>query len=194
MVSFAEPEKLTLIFDSDQRQSWQNTSHIIDYLSIKSGEVIADLGAGTGYFCHQFLNHTPAAKIYALDVEPNMCSYLQQRFADEPKVICAASEPQDPQLPGDVDLVFMANTYRFITERQTFLTRLGEQLPIHARVVIVDFKGAQGRVPPEEVLKEVINAGFEIYHYERDTCPDHYLLSFRLCSSHHLPSHEIKSS
>lgn len=180
MVSFAEPEKLTLIFDGENRQEWQNTSYIIDYLNIAQHEVVADLGAGTGYFCQQFLTHTAAAKIYAIDLEPNMRTYLQQRFANVSNLTCAACTPTDPCLPDDVDLVFIANTYRFITDRIAFLANLKQQLPEKARVVIVDFKGNHARVTPAMAMMEIIAAGFEIYHYERDSCPDHYLLSFRL--------------
>ncbi|WP_131914395.1 class I SAM-dependent methyltransferase [Celerinatantimonas diazotrophica] len=153
---------------------------MIDYLSIAQNEVVADLGAGTGYFCQQFLTHTAAAKIYAIDLEPNIRIYLQRRFADVPNLTCTACTPTSPCLPDDVDLLFMANTYRFITERSTFLANLKQQLPEKARVVIVDFKGNHARVTPKMAMEEVIAAGFEIYHYERDSCPDHYLLSFRL--------------
>lgn len=180
MVSFTEPEKLALIFDGENRQQWQNTRYIMDTLNVGPGSIIADIGAGTGYFCQQFINNTPAEKIYAIDLEPNMLTYLQQRFANQPRIVCRACEPANPHLPDDVDTVFIANSYRFITERTEFLARLYEQLPQKARVIIVDFKGSNARVTPEMAMKEVISESFEIYHYDRDGCPDHYILSFRL--------------
>ncbi len=179
MVSFAEPEKLALIFDGDNRQEWQRTDYIMQHLAIAPDEVIADVGAGTGYFSAQFIRHSKAGKVYAIDLEPNMQAYLAKRFTGEPRVQVRGCAADNPQLPEDVDSVFIANSYRFMAQRPRFLAHLAAQLAPSARVVIVDYKGSNARVSPEMAIAEVIAAGFEIYHFDRDGCPDHYLLSFR---------------
>lgn len=179
MVSFTDPHKLAQIFDSDHRQQWQRTDYILQVLNLKSSEVVADVGAGTGYFCQQFLEFTMAKHIYAIDPEPNMQVYLTERFSHEPRLTPRQCGYDNPQLPSDTTTVFMANSYRFIQSRSTFLQQLSAQLPLNARVMIVDYKGNNARVTPEMVISEVIAAGFELYHYDRDSCPDHYILSFR---------------
>ncbi len=177
MVSFAEPEKLAFIFDGENRQQWQNTDHILATLDIKQNEVVADVGAGTGYFCQQFVSRTGVGHIYAIDLEANMVAYLENRFIEEPRISCLSCTADDPSIPEGVDTVFLANSYRFIKDRKTFLAKLKEQITAEARVVIVDFKGSNARVTPEMAIQEVKDAGFEIVNFDRDGCPDHYILS-----------------
>ncbi|CAH0535467.1 hypothetical protein VST7929_03041 [Vibrio stylophorae] len=178
-ISFAEPERLTLIFDADNRQEWQNTSAILEQLSLCHSDIIADIGAGTGYFSQLFSEQ--AHKVYAIDREPNMVTYLQNRFdAAETmaEVVPILSTDENPHLPDDANVIFIANTYRFVHQRPTFLTALKAQSMENARYMIVDFKGSHARVSPEQACEEVEHAGFRITHFDRITCPDHYILQF----------------
>ncbi|WP_342608401.1 class I SAM-dependent methyltransferase [Vibrio tritonius] len=180
MVSFSDPEKLAKIFDDENRHQWQNTDFILSALNIKENEVICDVGAGTGYFCQQILDKTLASMVYAIDLEPNMVFYLKNRFSLEPKVRPLSCQADDPQIPQDADVIFIANCYRFIQDRQRFLANLKQQIQRKARVFIVDFKGAASRVSPEQALSDVIHSGFEVLSFDRNSCPDHFICSFRL--------------
>lgn len=71
-VSFADPEKCSEIFDSENRVEWQNTPHVLNSLVLSEDTSIADVGAGTGYFASQFSRLVPRGKVYALDTEANM--------------------------------------------------------------------------------------------------------------------------
>jgi len=178
-ISFANPEKLTEIFDGENREEWQKTSYIINKLELTPNTVIADVGAGTGYFSNIFSQHLGNGKIYSIDCEPNMVSYLKNRFSDDSfsHVNIIHSLFADPCIPSDVDMVFVANTYRFITDRCTFLNNLFQQVKTQTRLVLVDFKGSHARVSPNKALEEVQQAGFEILNFDLTGCPDHYILT-----------------
>ncbi|CAM3775905.1 class I SAM-dependent methyltransferase [Parendozoicomonas haliclonae] len=180
-ISFSEAERLSEIFDSANREEWQRTSHILKTLDLQPNMRIADVGAGTGYFASQFSDLVPEGFVYALDAEPNMVSYMDNRFEQEQRsnIKTGLSLPDNPCLPEKLDVVFLANVYRFIKERDTFLVNLFEQVSHKTRVVFVDFRGSNARVSPQQAMEEAALAGFVIESMDMEGCPDHYILQFR---------------
>ena len=157
MVSFAEPARLSFIFDAEDREQWQKSSAILQRMALQPEMVVADIGAGTGYFSRLFALTLSGGRVHAIDCEPNMVAHMQQRFAREG----------------------LANVYRFIQEREVFLRRLLAQMGQQTRGLLVDFKGAQAAVSPTQARAEVQQAGFVVDELDLQTCPDHYLLHFR---------------
>ena len=180
-ISFSEAERLSLIFDSGNREEWQRTSHIMNTLDLKPDMVIADVGAGTGYFSSQFSDLLPRGRVYALDTEPNMVSYMDNRFSEEKRtnVETGLSKAADPCLPAGLDVVFLANVYRFIKERDVFLGNIFQQVDHTTQIMFVDFRGSNARVTPQQAVNEVTEAGFEVEDMDMTGCPDHYILRFR---------------
>lgn len=180
-ISFSEPERLKEIFDSQTREEWQKTSHIMQTLDLQAGEIIADVGAGTGYFSNIFAQRLPDGKVYAIDCEPNMIAYMDKRFneAQQTNIHTILSQPTDPCIPAEVNTVFLANTYRFIQHRQAFLQHIFEQTEANTRYVFVDFKGANARVSPQMAIDEIQDAGFSVVDFDTNGCPDHYILTFK---------------
>ncbi len=179
-ISFSEPERLKDIFDAEHREEWQKTSHIVQMLALKENEVIADIGAGTGYFSNIFSQIVKKGKVYAIDCEPNMVVYMQNRFSDTDfaHLTVIQSQYEDPCIPVGTDTVFLANTYRFIQNRGEFLNKMREQTKPGTRFVFVDFKGSHARVSPQMAIDEVQNAGFTVQEFDTKGCPDHYILMF----------------
>ena len=179
-ISFSEAERLSLIFDAENREEWQRTSRIIESLNLGPTMKVADLGAGTGYFTEIFAALVPKGKVYALDAEPNMIEFMEQRFS-QPQYsniqvqICNAIAPH---LPSELDVVFLANVYRFIIPRDTFLANLYQQVQDNTLIMFVDFRRSHARVSPQQAMDEVTRAGFIIEDMDMSSCPDHYILRF----------------
>ena len=180
MVSFAEPARLSFIFDAEDREQWQKSSAILQRMALQPEMVVADIGAGTGYFSRLFALTLSCGRVHAIDCEPNMVAHMQQRFAREglANVSVHLSLVCDPCLPEIPDWVFLANVYRFIQEREVFLRRLLAQMGQQTRGLWVDCKGAQAAVSPTQARAEVQQAGFVVDELDLQTCPDHYLLHF----------------
>ena len=180
MPSFAEPERLTLIFDAPDREDWQKTSRILAQMDLQPAMQIADVGAGTGYFSQLFAERVPAGRVYALDSEPNMVAHMQRRFAEvgQAQVAVRQSLPDDPCLPAGLDWVFMANVYRFVADRATFLRRMSAQMAAETRGLLVDFKGSPV-VPVEVACAELEAAGMVVRQCDISSCPDHFIIHFR---------------
>lgn len=177
----APPEKKTSFYssvptaymDDPRRAEWQQPEKVLDHLLIRPGEVIADIGAGTGYFALQFAKRVgKGGMVYAVDVDENMVRLIEQRAKKEGLVnVRGTLAPlDDPALPkGAIDLIFICDTFLFFDKRDDYLLRLGERLKNNGRLAIVSFNykaeipGAPPRhkmVSKEQTVAEMEKAGF----------------------------------
>ena len=169
---FDDPERYAQSFDDPARDEWQMPARVIAALDVGPGQAVADIGAGTGYFTVRLARETEARTVYAVDIEPSMVDYVRRR-ADEAglgNVVGVVAEADSPNLPEEVDLVLIVNTYHHIPERVAYFAALRDRLAPGGRVAIIDpRKGAPGggppdefRFTPEEIAEELGRAGFEL--------------------------------
>src|SRR3954464_444902 len=72
------------LLESPDRVSWQKPEQIMDTLRIAEGSVVADLGAGSGWFTIQLARRVgPNGIVYAEDIQPQMVDYIEQRAQRE---------------------------------------------------------------------------------------------------------------
>jgi len=166
-----DPERAAKSFDDPERDGWQKPDRVISALGLRPGDVVADIGAGTGYFAVRLARHAAAPKVYAPDIEAGMVDYLKKRAAKEglKNITAVQATAASPNLPEPVDLVLIVNTYHHIGEREKYFRRLASSLKSGGRLAIIDFKkGAPGGPPdhfrftPEEIQAELQRAGFEL--------------------------------
>ena len=77
--SFGHAESWAKEFDDPARDAWQKPAEVLDALHLEPTARVADLGAGTGYFSAQIAKRIPESKLFALDIEPDMLRYLEER-------------------------------------------------------------------------------------------------------------------
>jgi SAM-dependent methyltransferase len=170
--SFRDVERYAKAFDDPARAAWQMPERVLEVLDIRAGQVVADIGAGTGYFTVRIAQSTPARTVYAVDIEPAMVDYLRQRAeqAGLDNVIAVLAQQDSAGLPEPADLVLIVDTYHHLPDRVAYFTNLHQQMRPGARLAIVDYKkGAAGggppdqfRFTPEQINDELTKAGFEL--------------------------------
>jgi predicted methyltransferase len=184
--SFGDAEKWAHVFDDPARDSWQKPHQVIEALALRPDAIVADLGAGTGYFSARLANMLPQGRVYAVDIEPGMVKYLAQRAKREglKNMTPIASTAEDPRLPEKVDMILLVDVYHHIDHRERYFRRLRDSLKPGGRVAIVDFRldAANGppvaaRVAPERVKAELGSAGFTL-QMEHGFLPEQYFLVF----------------
>jgi ubiquinone/menaquinone biosynthesis C-methylase UbiE len=158
--------------DSGDRENWQKPQMVISRLGDLSDKVVADIGAGTGYFTMRLARK--ARKVIAIDIEQKFLDYINRRLdntnaRDHLMVETRLTQPDDPSLSdSEVDLVLLINTYAFISNRVDYFSKVQSGIRKGGRVVVVDFKKEPLPVgpPPEEkvtwqeVFVELDSAGF----------------------------------
>ena len=183
---FSDAEKWAHVFDDPERDAWQKPHQVIEALALKPDAVVADLGAGTGYFSVRLARMVPKGRVYAVDVEPDMVKYLKERAAREKlkHMIAVAAAPGDARLPAKADLVLLVDVYHHIGERERYFRSLADSLKPGGRLAVIDFRldskrgpPRDARVAPERVKAELKAAGYTLAA-EHAFLPDQYFLVF----------------
>ncbi len=185
--SFGDAEKWAHVFDDPQRDAWQKPHEVIQALALKPDAIVADLGAGTGYFAARLARMLPEATVYAVDVEPEMVKYLGERAKREglANLQPVAATPGDARLPEKADLILLVDVYHHVEDRGRYFRKLAAALKPGGRLAVIDFKldSPQGpprrsRVAPENVKAELAKAGYAL-EAEHRFLPYQYFLVFQ---------------
>lgn len=178
------------VFEDPARNAWQKPDEVVKAMNLKQGDVVADIGAGTGYFTRRFaVAVAPGGRVLGLDIERSMVEYMRQDAKNlglhhyEARVVKA----DNPELPDrSVDVIFLCNTYHHIENRVVYFINAAKSLSPGGRVVIVDFYENSDFGPPREhklakdvALKEMKEAGF-VLKRDLTILPQQYFLEYTL--------------
>jgi precorrin-6B methylase 2 len=140
-----------------EREAEEAPSRAIRALDIKPGQTIADIGAGSGYYTLRLARAVgPAGRVYATDIQPAMLDLLRANVARAglDNVSTVLGLPDDPRLPpASIDLAIMVDVYHELAAPQAFLRRLRPALKRDGRLVLLEFRKEDRRVPILEVHK-----------------------------------------
>lgn len=173
-------------FDDPGRDAWQQPDRVVAALALAPGMVVADVGAGTGYFEKRLSEAVgPKGAVIAVDIEPDMIRYLGERAQREqtPNVEARLGAPDDPRLaPGSVDRILIVDTWHHIEDRVAYGKKLAAALKPGGAIFVVDFtlesdKGPpkKHRFPPAQVIDELTQAGLTAAVVEVGL-PDQYVI------------------
>ena len=184
-----DPKAYIAMLDDPARDAYQKPHEVITALGLKPGEVVADIGAGSGYFTFRLARHVGnAGCVYAVDVSPDMIVHLNRRIRDLPvkNVVSILSAPDDPLLAdASIDRFFICDTWHHIENHASYLTLMKKMLKPGGQVVMIEFKKAETPVgPPMEMridrtdlLREMEANGFKLAA-EHTFLPYQYFLVF----------------
>lgn len=184
--SFADADKWQAVFDDPARDAWQKPHEVLTALALKPDAVVADLGAGTGYFSMRLAHFVSRGRVYAVDLEPAMVKHLADRAKGMglSNVTAIQGTPDDARLPAKVDLVLLVDVYHHIDAREKYFARLRNSISPGGRVAVVDFNDASPvgpprseRLPPGRVKEEMRKAGYAFVG-SHDFLPNQYFLVF----------------
>jgi len=176
-----EPEETRVI--------WQQPGAVIDAMGDIREKVIADIGAGEGFFTKRLVPY--ADRVIAVDVRPEAISYLDtlRRF-ELPKDLQPRMEPRlgkydDPLLEEkEVDIILIVNTFMLIDNKVDYLKKLYPTLRSDGRIVIVDFKKKDTQTGPKKedrlalgTLQDMLKAaGFHLVSSDDTTLDYQYIV------------------
>jgi len=119
--------------------------------------VVADIGAGSGYYTSRMAKRVaPGGKVYATDIQQGMIDILNRRIQQEhlDNVTAILSGLDDPTLPAkSLDLAIMVDVYHELAAPQVFLQRLRGAFKPGGRLVLLEFRKEDPKIPILEVHK-----------------------------------------
>ncbi len=188
--SFENTDRWVEEFESAERDAQQKPDEVVRALNLSPGDVVADIGAGTGYFTRRFAKAVGDDGIaYAVDLEPNMLKYVAERAEKDGQlnIVPVLATTSSPMLaPSSVDLFFICNTIHHIGARDEYYGILARDLRPSGRFAIVDFRKdadlTEGpskamRIAKQSLIDEVTAAGFRLVE-DHDFLPVQYFLVF----------------
>lgn len=140
-----------------ERENEEAPTKAIDALDLKAGMTVADIGAGSGYYTARMAKRVgPAGRVYATDIQPGMIELLNRRVTSEglTNVTTILGGMDDPKLPPQsIDLAIMVDVYHELQQPQVFLQMLKQVFKPGGRLVLVEFRKEDPKVPILEVHK-----------------------------------------
>jgi len=163
----------------------------LDAIALKKGDVVADIGAGVGYFSWRMAELVgPTGKVYANDIQAAMLDQLKKNVASRgiTNVETVLGTEDDPKLPpAAIDMALLVDVYHEFSKPQKMLAKIRESLKPTGRLILLEYRKEDPNVPirlehkmtVKEVRAEIEPEGFR-FETSLETLPRQHLLIFRV--------------
>ena len=181
-------------FEIESREIFVNREKILAECEIKKGDVVADVGAGTGLFTRMFSTSVgEQGWVYAVDISPRFLEHVNKEAAKHELknvtgVLCSENSVNLP--PNSIDVLFVCDTYHHFEYPKSTLASMFRALKKGGQLVVIDFERIEGktrdwimghvRAGKDVVLSEIQAAGFEMVQQKKIAgLHENYFLTFR---------------
>lgn len=139
-----------------ERDTEERPDLVMKALALKPGDIVADLGCGTGYFSWRMARAVgPTGIVYGQDIQPEMLELLANKMKERgvPNVVGVLGALDDPKLPQPVDLAIMVDVYHECSQPAEFIAAVCRSLKPGGRLVFVEYRGEDHEVPIKALHK-----------------------------------------
>jgi ubiquinone/menaquinone biosynthesis C-methylase UbiE len=162
----------------------------LDAIALQKGDVVADIGAGVGYFTWRMAERVgPTGKIFASDIQAAMLDQLRKNVAARglSNVVPVLGTEVDPKLPaGKIDMALLVDVYHEFSHPREMLSKIRESLKPTGRLILLEYRKEDPTVPirlehkmtVKEVRAEIEPEGFR-FEKSLETLPRQHILIFR---------------
>jgi SAM-dependent methyltransferase len=155
-----------------EREQEEQPAKLLKLMDLRPTDVVADIGAGTGYYSFRLARLVPEGKVLAVDIQPEMLELLRRGAKDKgvTNVEPVLGTTTDPKLPqGSVDVVLLVDAYHEFDHPREMMLAVRKSLKPDGRVVLLEFRGEDPDVPIKplhkmteaQAKKELAAAGLE---------------------------------
>ena len=161
--------------EREGREQEQRPAEIFRAMGLKDGDVVADLGCGTGWFARRMARVVaPRGTVYAVDIQPEMLDLLRGYAAAEgvKGIVPVLGTETDPKMPaGGLDWILMVDVYHEFQKPEPMLAAIKRSLKPTGKVALVEYRlegtsashiRSEHRMSLEQVLAEWQPAGFRL--------------------------------
>ncbi len=176
--------------DRPEREREEQPAQLIAALDLRPGTVVADIGAGSGYFTLRLAKAVgPTGRVKAVDIQPEMLDIIKKKMEplDLHNVDLILGTEDDPKLePDSIDLVLLVDVYHEFEYPYEMMQRLVRALKPGGRIAFVEFRLEDPDVPikhvhkmsKDQVIREARPHRLEL-HQAIDALPRQHVLIFR---------------
>ena len=172
-----------------EREREERTDLVLANLELAHNAVVADIGAGSGYYAFKIAPLIPKGKVIAVDIQPEMLELIQKKRSTTGinNVVPQLGTIQNPRLPSDsLDMIFMVDVYHEFSHPREMMMALVNSLKPGGRVILLEYRAEDPKVPikprhkmtANQAIKEMEAVGLEFVE-NRDMLPSQHFLIFR---------------
>ena len=139
-----------------EREREERTDLLVENLPLAPDDVIADIGAGTGYFSFRMAQRVPEGKVLAVDIQPEMLDIIEARKAETGlgNVTAVLGNERDPGLAEcSVDLALLVDAYHEFSYPFEMGRAIARALKPGGKLVLIEYRGEDPRVPIKRLHK-----------------------------------------
>ena len=147
-----------------ERVAALKTEEVIQKLGLKSGDIVADLGAGAGAFTWPFAKAVSPGTVYAVEVDKGYMPHLERRAKEQglTNVKPILGRFEDPLLPEKVDLAFFHDVLHHIQKRAEYLKTVAGYLKPNGRIAVIELDATKPNAshrdePDQQVTREQVD-------------------------------------
>ncbi|MEK7795618.1 MAG: methyltransferase domain-containing protein [Candidatus Hydrogenedentota bacterium] len=176
------------------REQLERPDLTLDYMGLKDGDTVADLGCGNGFYTLRLAGRlAPSGVVYATDIQQGMLDQMTTRAteAGAKNIKPVLGTATDPMLPaGKINWVLMVDVYHEFSDPKAMLAKVRECLAPEGRVALLEFRAEQDpavfpfpiprehKMTVEEVMNEWTAAGFALVE-RKEFLPAQHLFVFK---------------
>lgn len=170
------------------RETEEGTDLLIEAMDLQAGDVVADIGAGTGYFTFKISPRVPQGKVLAVDIQPEMLEIIQDKIQEEKvsNVKTVQGTAQNPKLPEDsVDWVLLVDAYHEFSYPKEMMENIVRSLNPYGKVALVEYRAEdtsimikpRHKMTEAQAVKEMEAVGLTLQE-NKDILPQQHLMIF----------------
>jgi precorrin-6B methylase 2 len=155
------------------REKEENVSLLIDNMDIQSDDVIADIGAGSGYHVFKMAPMANQGTIYAVDIQPEMLAEMKRikKIKNAKNVEIILGGEKSPNLPANkIDKILMVDVYHEFNFPFEMLQSIKTALKENGKIYLIEYRGEDQSIPiktihkmtENQAVKELEFAGFQL--------------------------------
>ncbi|NDA61949.1 MAG: class I SAM-dependent methyltransferase [Chitinophagia bacterium] len=145
--------------ERDTRDEEENTQLAIEHIPLQENSIIADVGAGSGYYTFRMSKRVPKGKVYALDIQEGMLDILQSRKKqlNDQRVEVKACSLTSLQLPTlSIDFALMVDVYHELEFPREMLQSVYRSLRDTGKLILIEFRGEDPTVAIKPLHKTTV--------------------------------------
>ncbi len=145
--------------ERDTRQKEENVKLALENLPIKANSVVADIGAGTGYYTFRIAPKVPQGKVYAVELQNEAINFLKNKSKQLKlnNVEVIKGTEQSLNLPeNSIDLAMMVDVYHELSYPHEYLQALRRSLKPDGKLLLLEYRGEDLNVPIKELHKTTV--------------------------------------
>lgn len=134
----------------NQREVSEFPNRVVQALNLKPDDVVADIGAGSGFFTFRLSPLVPQGQVFAVDIQPEMLDQIRNRMEATgiANVVPVLGTEDDPNLPDNsVDVALIVVSYHEFSRPREMIEHIAEALRPGGQLVLVEYRGEDPTLP-----------------------------------------------